>query len=1570
MLSSFFRGSLCLFLCLILFSNNIFAEESPTLNEVVNPKIKTVNVKDRAFLDEIAYSRPEIELDGYAELQISSKYYTSTSNEKLLLTIQNDPYYKELPKDARYGPFNLVPKYRLSLLGKFSERLSTVWDIEQEPDFPGKYDINVIYDNFKITYGHYKIHYDKGEFVHINKSLEGFQVSNYTNNWDISITKGQERSDPQIYITQINDVKVTLPNQYLMANSVRVYIDDQLVAEHIDYIVDYENGIITFTVPQTKAKTIKVIYEFVNPVADFIPILNNRSFFGIAGNWSSQAQYEDKFIIVPGNEQINTNEIDLNNRTIYLANFPIVFDSENIHYDNKQLIPDQDYIIKHDEGQIILKQVALEPDKNFEITYQYYKTRKAKDIFEASNSQGPYLLSRKNIVPARYYCLVNNKVQIPNVDYHLDYNDGRLFFKVPINASDLIEVSYLYKETETVTKNIKDNPLQVGVSYFEESSLADQGKVLDTVVNETPTVVTENIIWLNNNPIAPSTDIQLFIDGKEIATANYQVDEYLGKLILNQTINPKSNIKVNYIYIKSMLTEWNFYGKTKADLTYTDGKDFNLPSRPVKYNGAYLLTLYNDKYKNGFTLREGYEYRINYDGDKGQAISITFLPNRPSNPSSLLHDNDLPDDKTRINFKYFYIPSTVLNQGTAVQNMINFSGQAKPIENLEINTDISYTRNNFSKPRKKDYFLTKGNGIDNYVYFLGHKNIVKNSEAVYINDRQQQDQTAYYLDYDQGKLSFRNFTPTAIDTIRVEYQYYDTSANIGQENQAIGTLVETQYKMNDVTVYGDFKNIPKEFLPIGYNYNDKGTFYGGGATIQLQPTQNVNVDVHQKDYFTTNPYTYEEMYLKKLKFTTSTIVNLFSIDNNHQLIYAKAHQDPTSNIATTNYIPYQNEEITYQGSFGFGADNFRFTVPVKGNRLEENLEDNQGKSRFINTNYMVGIKNYFLPEQKLIEKISFEPYFYYTKEETVSNNYFSAKNNILNYGVKTVIIPFKNLTTDFSYDQRTKDAELLDEKIIPITNTALGIGYQPFNYLDLGTNLNHYEVESPALEQYGRIEDTSQYRINKFLPQVFLESFNNDFLNSIAGFTKSRISTNWNNTNRKDQNNKYQYGGFGESYKIQDFEPLAGIKFYRLGFDRTHSSMVNTAQSSTASANYANNKNSTKELELLINPQYNFIDHFYYDLSLKDIRLYETKDTLDNLKTTATERNNPDSLRKQKITYLWENKTKFEDQATGNLKLFIEEFYNTVFDENYTFQNTQPISYIFSNKNIHYFDYGLDFYFANLTSCKNNFLDRNEFYNRNDTTTSTGTLYKIINNLNDRIGYKISNSFDLNLRYTNNYVMQWFSTDSKLTKEQVQNNPSEKLAVNYLAPGTDFIYTPIEFLSFKTGLDYKGIKQYETNQTTETKYFINQIINTFGIILRPIKYCSLSGDYLIKNTSKNESANAIKSEFLYKTPITKNFYIDINCLAEYTLGQDLNVIEKEETLIANDKVQRWQIQERKDLVVTGILNLNLEIPIKEIKYIEKFVISGSGRIKIINDYLRPENSYNITGVLISGKVMF
>jgi len=233
----------------------------------------------------------DINSDGFVEIKASGRsYYPNDFESPLWQTIVNDPVYKKIPRDVLLGPIDVDTRSRISLEGKLSEDLYIYYDIEQEPEMPGKYDVDIKYKDHHLQFFHLNAAYNQGNYINVQKSLRGAQYR-YDDSYNLfQVSMGKERSESHKLENFGSGSKlIKLTHKYIYPGSVRVYINNKLKAENQDYTIDYYEGSILFNFPVEKTDYYKIIYEVSNPIADYLPVLARKNFQAIQYKGSSRS---------------------------------------------------------------------------------------------------------------------------------------------------------------------------------------------------------------------------------------------------------------------------------------------------------------------------------------------------------------------------------------------------------------------------------------------------------------------------------------------------------------------------------------------------------------------------------------------------------------------------------------------------------------------------------------------------------------------------------------------------------------------------------------------------------------------------------------------------------------------------------------------------------------------------------------------------------------------------------------------------------------------------------------------------------------------------------------------------------------------------------------------------------------------------------------------------------------------------------------------------------------------------------------------------------------------------------
>ena len=247
---------------------------------------------------------PDVNSTGFVEMKVSGRDYTDDLSK--LDTIRQDEYYKKIPNDIMRGTPKYEQRYNIELEGNLDEDTEVKYNIQKEPDFPGIYNVYIRKKTTELQFGDFNTTYLSGDFVNIEKYLNGVETNTIQDDWKGKATLGKEKSEPQKFETFGNDSKkYNVGKSFILEGSVIVYLNNQKLTENKDYTVNYYEGSITFNQRITKIDFIKVIYEFTNPIQDFIPSLSRKNFTGANYTYNpSQNILIDELIIVSRNETI------------------------------------------------------------------------------------------------------------------------------------------------------------------------------------------------------------------------------------------------------------------------------------------------------------------------------------------------------------------------------------------------------------------------------------------------------------------------------------------------------------------------------------------------------------------------------------------------------------------------------------------------------------------------------------------------------------------------------------------------------------------------------------------------------------------------------------------------------------------------------------------------------------------------------------------------------------------------------------------------------------------------------------------------------------------------------------------------------------------------------------------------------------------------------------------------------------------------------------------------------------------------------------------------------------------
>lgn len=835
---------------------------------------------------------PKFDISGYKKWEYKKADVNPTRNYFSGLT-QLGGFYQTYSG----GPWQ--ERLKLRIIGELSKDLSVTYNIQQQPETPDKFDVQVKYKDTKLTFGDFSANFSGNEFASVSKTLNGVMVTS-KNSWhDIVLVPSTKlKSQTQALTSQKgNNTKgpYSLGRGSIVEGSEKIELNNVPLVRNVDYTINYFEGKVTFNKILTTLDEFKYSYEYTNMLDLFFPSLSKRDFFGFQSRFTidpkqiGKAPAKKQPILLsaretfPSTGSLEASVVEAESSGRYkLKHHPIVDFSESVTFLGAGLEKNTHYIIRYEEGQLKLLTDTL-PTKNdpLIIEYKYYKISQETDSILGIGARGPYKLKNQGVVSESERVKVNGQLYVRNLDYSIDYPSGQIIFGTPVNETSQINVTYKYKALEKPAKTKSKFPtaLKVGTTYLRESAKRSTGTNIATVIESITgqTIVNNNYqAYLSNRPLADSseatTTLIIKVDGQTLtrevdytvpmtyidpitgyavvtpeATLAYindrtdTTDGYGTSTILfldQSTITPTSSVTVTYTYQKNIVGKHSGVGNSTTGPYYLRNVRNIVPGSEtlqVWEQGSSSITTYTRN--SSFEADAGSTgYSINYDAD---------------NPYIVFND---PLSTTK-NFQliYQYVPPQgATNNSDLAQSVLGFDSSFSIGKIFKVHGAYarSETDQVFVAESSSESFT--GNGTKTYLLHSS-KDLIENSEKVSVNNNTLNKDIDYFVSYSKpGKIIFYYITPTTADAIVVDYQYQSlngiATGQTSKVDSAYSLGAETKVFDDTLTVSGVTKKIGYDFTPIG------GTSIGLGSTYN-----NYNVNFKPKKFhsFVAN-YSYKE----------------------------------------------------------------------------------------------------------------------------------------------------------------------------------------------------------------------------------------------------------------------------------------------------------------------------------------------------------------------------------------------------------------------------------------------------------------------------------------------------------------------------------------------------------------------------------------------------------------------------------------------------------------------------------------------------------------------------------------
>ncbi|MFC1478209.1 hypothetical protein ACFL57_01980 [Candidatus Margulisiibacteriota bacterium] len=508
-----------------------------------------------SFADEY----PQLDILGYKEYNLTqSKLGGNTELAK------QEELYKEFPTNLRNQAFKWEERLSLYIAGKLSEDLSVSYSLEQEPDFPDRFDIRVKYKTHQLSFGHFNAEFEGGDFISFNKAMDGFMADSKGDDYKVKVVTAKERSTAKkITLTGNGNKEYSLGQRYILPGSVKVRLNNvHYPADY--YSINNYDGTIIFDRIMTSSDLLEIMFEYTNPIQDLIPTLGRVSFTGFQADYSVETPPDPVPVFIPTADR-------------FIIPPKVV----------KPVIPSIDY------------QYNIRPDFKLNIS----STIPGGAI--TINAITPFLIRKVWLQVTPTESIVLRLLQRPKREDIKARKPLYLMGTYPISA-DVQPGTYHATFFFQTGRRTHQMPVTYRVFPLPEKPTSDTGAIkptedirafISTLESQVP--VEKQVFMLKNTPLAVGSE-QVKLNG---ITLQKDFDYYLnyleGKLqIVSYELKPSDNIDIIYQYYQTRVTTENVPGNG------TVGPYF-LKHAPVVRKSE---TIYLDKRK----LWRSLDYEIDY----------------------------------------------------------------------------------------------------------------------------------------------------------------------------------------------------------------------------------------------------------------------------------------------------------------------------------------------------------------------------------------------------------------------------------------------------------------------------------------------------------------------------------------------------------------------------------------------------------------------------------------------------------------------------------------------------------------------------------------------------------------------------------------------------------------------------------------------------------------------------------------------------------------------------------------------------------------------------------------------
>ena len=1520
-----------------------------------------------------------VDVDGFLELKFMRRNQSpSTATGQRLSVIRQSYAYQQLPPDiVANTAFRNDNRYDLSLTGQYGDAMSIRFRVSKEPDFDMITDILMKYKTAEVFLGDFTTSLSNGEFLNLNRSLNGLSVQgNYGSQWGGHFVMGREKSKPKRVTFYGNGgTDYPLPNRNLLDGSVKVLINNQETAA---YRVNYTTGSLIFDSPKTDAQFIKVLYEFTNPIADFLPAARSRkSFIGGEFEWKPpRTSWQEPVVNRVTVTHPEKSVIQLGTTNAVVGSETVTLIQPNGREALLQSVVDYDFDYR--DGHLRIKYPIASTHNALKIAYNYYDVQTQTETIIANDSRGPFYLEYASVIPRSVTIQLNNRIVMEQYDYTVNYYTGQVYFAYPIRHPDTIKIQYetIRQNTRYGDANEPNNRFQIKGSYMNEFVRADDKQ--SPTITET-VIASGNQVLVSHNPVDLTT-VQVMDGANSVLNIDTDTSSAYDGTITGANIQSGTQYSVTYAYRSSqpMIGVLRLNQSSGEAVVYASdslGDSLSLPALPVNKNSIQRVVV-NPGSPSAIELN-AYAYAVRYL-NQGNKLEIQFFRNSDSEEHQQSNLTEILPMGTTV-YLYYETPAN-LESGAMLDNKTyGFSAGYDWGDRGNINVEVALAENNF---QRKEITIEETHvqpGIDGQ-YRLIHSDIVEGSEVIRIKKIGTMGiilnrNSDYSINYIQGGFQFQTITVSSADVVNVEYRYYEAGDGARQVQQSSAYKVSGQYGLTDrVQVSGQSIVIDNTFDPVGTMTESSGTAaWKGRMDYTLGKNQHLFSQVENRRVY--RPHSNDD-----------------SVYNNNQQILLGSDQWVWHGLETQFQYEYQrtterqpassnykiNEKMNrYQAKIGFGPE---YLKTVMNAQQSAKIDTAQNQARYSGQH---DIKTVYSQTNVLwMDAVNLTALY----SRSHSKEALPDSSNTREVNTKKFLSVLKpnsamHIQLDSIIDSiytHTGQATYLDY----VPDVTGKLTYTPYYWLSTNVQYRDKVYESAVLGQYGRQESRQLYQLERLEVYPMLVSFNVPWISQrLQVFRRSNLMASY-SAFEQMQNNKLmrtQHNTLSITYR--DFSPVSFMTIRKINVQTLLANTDNRMQTGDQQRSLSNSRTMALAGDVLFKHNRSFFRYWEYGYSFDNQRIDSDGLTryqdagLSETETIHSARDSQDTTHRLSFT---PGSVHVAGVPMGPLATAIRWTQAISHYDSQTVDRSDAENQVIDYSEVSDIQTELTAAPYNRFRTRIDWGRKTQFLARTMTTEAQGTFLNREQDLSLSVSAPIAKQLELTT------VIDWVRIGQHSKKNTVISKSDVQLPSQYDEQLVQYAYTYRADLDWQwqswlslTGGGGQLSKTESTHRPAETvtrKYAqFSQIVGRAGFVWRPWSFMDVDYDYSYKTAETSENpgtkmgeSHAINVKLYKQKPLVS---VDITMDWLYTTGQDFNTLDQSSLRSGAGIVTNIAIRNREDYIRNLSLNVAINVPAR-VQFLDKITVTGSGYFSSIMDHIESENSYDVGGVILTTRVDF